>query len=129
MFRLSALPPEIVLYILTYLPLQSLNSLRQTSKSWNQRFNENEPYIYRNAAYHHDFLPSTELSLEDAVKQCGKIVEGVTTWLALCNVFAVVVSKQRLTTCRSEVVHVRSKLVGTRLGMVQRACRRPRRCT
>lgn len=85
MFQLTAFPPEILLYILTYLPLPSLNALSRTSKQWNQYFIENEPYIYRNAAYHHSLISAPEVSLEDAIEQGGAIVAGVTSWYEFCK--------------------------------------------
>ena len=88
MFQLAAFPQEIILYILRYLPLPALSSLRQTSKAWNQQFTENEAYIYRNAAYLHDFIMAPEESFQDAISAGGPTVEGVASWYILCNVHA-----------------------------------------
>lgn len=84
-FPLAALPPELLFDVLRYLPLQSLSALRRTSKAWNQRFVENESYIYRNAAYHHAFIPSTEWTLKEAIRKVGDIVAGVTSWSEFCE--------------------------------------------
>ena len=87
MFQLAAFPPEILLYVLKYLPLPALGSFKQTSKQWTQYFVDNEAYIYRNAAYLHSFISTPEESLQDAITTCGPTVEGVTSWYNLCTVF------------------------------------------
>lgn len=85
MFQLTALPPEILLYILTYLPLPALNALKRTSKEWHRYFVENEPYIYRNAAYYHGFIPAPESTLVDAIERSGHSMGTVTSWSELCK--------------------------------------------
>ncbi|KDQ52898.1 hypothetical protein JAAARDRAFT_446095 [Jaapia argillacea MUCL 33604] len=61
---LNEFPTEIVLEILTYLPLPCLYSLQLTSTHWNNFILENESWIYHRVALLHRFVPSlsTELS-------------------------------------------------------------------
>ncbi|EKM53433.1 uncharacterized protein PHACADRAFT_197864 [Phanerochaete carnosa HHB-10118-sp] len=82
---LESLPPELLLCILKCLPLQSLSVLRQTSKQWNQRFVEHGPYIYRNAASHHGFISSPEMTLDQAIQQAKTAVKDVSTWVGFCR--------------------------------------------
>ncbi|GJE91392.1 F-box protein [Phanerochaete sordida] len=82
---LDTLPPELLFYTLEYLPLPSLSAVRQVSKQWNQRFIEHEPYIYRNAAFHHHFISSPEMTLEAAVEQARTVIRDVSSWTEFCR--------------------------------------------
>ena len=83
---LDTLPPELLFHILKYLPLKSLGALKQTSKQWNQRFAEHEPYVYRNVAFRHGFIPSTEMTLEEAVERARAAVKDISTWTEFCEI-------------------------------------------
>lgn len=63
----AEIPPEIVLTILSHLPLQSLHALRRLSHEWLSWFDANRSYIYQRAALKHNFIPSTNIALPNAV--------------------------------------------------------------
>lgn len=125
---LESLPPELLFYILKCLPLQSLSAIRQTSKQWNQRFVEHESYIYRNAAFHHGFISSSEMTLDQAIEQAKTAVKDVSTWVGFCEAHIVYSKQGSLTVHRQTAVPDREELARARYCVVQRTCRRPRRC-
>ncbi|KAI0821360.1 hypothetical protein BC629DRAFT_1460351 [Irpex lacteus] len=63
----AEVPPEIVLTILSHLPLQSLHALRRLSHEWLSWVDANRSYIYQRAALKHNFIPSTDIALPNAV--------------------------------------------------------------
>lgn len=47
---LLVLPPELVLEIITHLPLSSVPALRRTSREWSELIKENEEGVFRRMA-------------------------------------------------------------------------------
>ncbi|KAH6911204.1 hypothetical protein BKA70DRAFT_1560335 [Coprinopsis sp. MPI-PUGE-AT-0042] len=58
MTRLTALPPELLLQILSYLPIPSISALQITSKGFHNLITENVETVYREAALVHRLTPS-----------------------------------------------------------------------
>ncbi|CAL1711315.1 unnamed protein product [Somion occarium] len=82
---LNSLPPELLLNILQYLPVQCLNGMMKLSREWRTFFTANEAAIYRNAALVHHFVPSIDISLEDAkCLYAGHLLENVGNWRSFC---------------------------------------------
>lgn len=55
---LGVLPPEIILTVLSFVPLRQLQRCRLVSKSWDHFIHLNESSIYHAAAILHDFVPA-----------------------------------------------------------------------
>lgn len=83
---ISDLAPELVLVILSYLPLPSLAKAHIVSKHWHEFLDAQESAIYRAAAILHKFIPPGHILLEEA-KLRGRSgwLESVTTWKELCK--------------------------------------------
>jgi hypothetical protein len=62
---MDVLPPELILKILSYLPIPSLSSFQLISRRHREIVCSNESYLYRNAALLHHFIPSRETTLAD----------------------------------------------------------------
>ena len=85
MAALAALPTELLLRVLVFLPLQSLRSLRLTSRGWNIFFLENESSIYHNAAVLHNFIDSLDTLLPDAkATRPLKFLQDAPDWYQYC---------------------------------------------
>ncbi|KAF8797521.1 hypothetical protein BYT27DRAFT_7344147 [Phlegmacium glaucopus] len=75
------LPTELTLYILSYLPFDSLSRLKAVCKSWNEFSNLQESTIYRNAACLHAYIPCPRTMLKDLGSLYSqRALEGVKTW-------------------------------------------------
>ncbi|GBE81288.1 hypothetical protein SCP_0310150 [Sparassis crispa] len=86
MSQLEVLPTELVLNILSYLPLQSLFSLQLTSHFWLSFIQANESTVYRQAALVHNYSASADASLPDAkATHLGDFVVDVHTWKLYCQ--------------------------------------------
>lgn len=85
---LSRLPPEIVLYLLSYLPISSLSQLYSVSRTWNTFLLHHEATIYHRAAFLHGFIDGDSASLE-SVKSSNKyserVLADVDSWKKLCT--------------------------------------------
>ena len=83
-------PPEIVLTILSYLPLQSLHALRRLNHEWLSWFDLNQSYIYQHAALKHNFIYSEDISLQNAVLTSKHLLPNdtpVDEWRAFCKLW------------------------------------------
>lgn len=79
------LPPELLLEIIAYLPIQSLHSLQLVSCPWNNFIRENDEYLYHNAAVHHSIVPSMKFPFSDLPKLfSSRSLLGCTNWKTLC---------------------------------------------
>ncbi|KZT05451.1 uncharacterized protein LAESUDRAFT_743961 [Laetiporus sulphureus 93-53] len=65
MTRPEALPVELLLNIVQYLPLQAIYQLRLVSKFWSSLIAENESTVYRRAAVMHNYASSTDSTPSD----------------------------------------------------------------
>ncbi|CDO77035.1 hypothetical protein BN946_scf184403.g10 [Trametes cinnabarina] len=82
----DSLPIELVLRILSYLPVQSLRSVRLTARRWNQFFVANESTIYHHAAFLHDFVDSLGILLPEARQsRYLKFLKDVPDWYTYCK--------------------------------------------
>lgn len=83
---LENLPPELVLRILSYLPVQALRALRLTSRGWNIFFLKNESTIYHHAALLHRFIDSIHTLLSEA-KEAHPLafLQDVPDWYEYCE--------------------------------------------
>ncbi|KAJ8076109.1 hypothetical protein PM082_022094 [Marasmius tenuissimus] len=61
---LNDLPVETALSVLAYLPIPSIHALQLVSKAIDQLVKTNESTIYRFAAVVHDFIPSSNVELD-----------------------------------------------------------------
>jgi F-box associated protein len=85
---LHALPVELSLAVLSYLPLSILCSLHTVSRKWLNFFFQNQSTIFRNAAILHGYTHSTNLVLEDALStHKGDPWEGATDWKDFCKFY------------------------------------------
>lgn len=84
--ELNEFPPEILLTILQYLPLQSLRAMMLLSRDWRNFISSNSPLIYRNAAFLHRFISNPAVSLVEAkVAHSPTVVNGVDDWYTFCE--------------------------------------------
>jgi len=84
---LNSLPPEIVLYIFSYLPLSSLSQLPCLSRPWNTFLLQHEATVYRRAAFLHGFIDDDSVSLESmksSNKYSERVLADVDSWKKLC---------------------------------------------
>jgi len=85
---LNSLPPEIVLYIFSYLPLSSLSQLSCLSRPWNTFLLQHEATVYRRAAFLHGFIDDDSVSLESmksSNKYSERVLADVDSWKKLCT--------------------------------------------
>ena len=84
--ELNNFPPELLLTILQYLPLQSLRAMMLLSQDWQSFISSNKPIIYRNAAFLHCFIQNSTASLADAkIAYSPSVVNGVDDWYTFCE--------------------------------------------
>ncbi|KAJ3496321.1 hypothetical protein NLJ89_g10502 [Agrocybe chaxingu] len=84
----TALPPEIVLQILSYLPVSSCSALSATSHTWNVFFAENEMVIYREAAFLHGFADRRTALPDPTVlgeRYSYRVLQPGMSWKSLCK--------------------------------------------
>ncbi|KAJ3508246.1 hypothetical protein NLJ89_g5857 [Agrocybe chaxingu] len=86
---LDPLPAELVLHVLSFLPLSSLASIRSTSREWQEFFIAHEAVIYNKAAFFHGFTDQRTPILDiDAVKwdySYRVVPEDELDWVELCK--------------------------------------------
>lgn len=89
---IDALPPEILIRILSYLPLQAINSFNLVSKFCHDVVSTNDNAIYQTAATFHDFIESPKQQvrlplLTEVVNRPDAIgwLDNVTSWKELCR--------------------------------------------
>ena len=85
MLMLEALPLELLLRVLAYLPLQYLRSLRLTSRAWNAFFLANESSIYHQAALLHNFADSMRTLPEAKEAHPLDFLQDVPDWYQYCE--------------------------------------------
>ena len=61
---LTELPPEIIIVILSFLPVSSLCAVLRLNKKWFLFIDENQNTIYRDAAYLESYMPDPATLLE-----------------------------------------------------------------
>jgi hypothetical protein len=61
---LTELPPEIIIIILSFLPVSSLCAILQLNKNWFLFIDENQNTRYRDAAYLEGYMPDPATLLE-----------------------------------------------------------------
>ncbi|KAH9026254.1 hypothetical protein EDB83DRAFT_2425514, partial [Lactarius deliciosus] len=83
---LYGLPAEVMLNVLSYLPIPSLLSLPVLSRQWLDFFTANQSTIFRSAALLHEYIqPKTSL-LEDALSvNTGRPWAGSKSWKDFCK--------------------------------------------
>ncbi|KAH9017136.1 hypothetical protein EDB83DRAFT_192914 [Lactarius deliciosus] len=83
---LYGLPAEVMLNVLSYLPIPSLLSLPVLSRQWLDFFTANQSTIFRSAALLHEYIqPKTSL-LEDALSvNTGRPWAGSKSWKDFCR--------------------------------------------
>lgn len=81
---LGVLPPEIILSILCYLPIQQLQRLCRVSKPWRCFMKTNKENIFHAAAILHGFIPSRTKTIDSAPVP-KKWSEDIHTWSELCT--------------------------------------------
>ncbi|KAI0653989.1 hypothetical protein C8Q70DRAFT_548859 [Cubamyces menziesii] len=83
---IGTLPPELVLRILSYLPLQSLGNVRLVSRSWNEFCVTNQCTIYHEAAVLHKFVSCIEMPLTEARETYAKgSLKDASDWYEYCR--------------------------------------------
>ena len=82
---LNIIATELVIFILSYLPVNSLSRLQLVCKSWSDFFTLHESTIYRNAACLHTYIPCPTTMLNElSTLYSQKALEDVKTWKDLC---------------------------------------------
>ena len=83
---LDILPNEVILIVLSHLPLPSLLSLHVLSHRWLHFFDRNQSAIFHSAALLHDLIQPGTLLLEDALStKTGSPWTGSTSWKDFCK--------------------------------------------
>src|ERR1700724_4477321 len=79
------LPTNIVLEILTYLPLNTIASLALVSRWLHSLINSNENPIYHRASFLHGYIPSYTTSLQKAHSMYSRRSIGpISNWKNFC---------------------------------------------
>jgi hypothetical protein len=81
------LSPELILCVLEYVPIPTLTTLDQVSKSWQGFMREHESSLYRHLAFLHGYTRSEYDSLEAAklrLRGGTDWLKDVHSWKALC---------------------------------------------
>ncbi|KAF8993352.1 hypothetical protein BDQ17DRAFT_1412993 [Cyathus striatus] len=85
---LTTLPAELILQILSYLPLKSISSIRQLNKAWEDFVNTNSSNVFRNASIVHGFVGRNDALLSDVLEEGvfrGRVARGVKGWEDWCR--------------------------------------------
>jgi len=81
------LSADIVLEIITYLPLNTIASLTLVSRRLHSLINNNENSIYHGAAFYHGYIPSCTTSLDKAHSMYSRRSMGpgpISNWKDFC---------------------------------------------
>jgi hypothetical protein len=91
---LTELPPEIIIIILSFLPVSSLGVILRLNKKWFLFIDENQNTIYRDAAYLEGYVPGPGTLLEglgpreDGIERQGlysrRVTDGLEGWKDFC---------------------------------------------
>lgn len=91
MANLSDLPPELVLRMLSFLPIPSLHAMQVLSRLWNGFFHTHERLIYLRAACYHRFISNTNVPLSEARSVYpGCVKKEVDSWRSLCELYTAI---------------------------------------
>ncbi|KIM47186.1 hypothetical protein M413DRAFT_440688 [Hebeloma cylindrosporum] len=92
---LTDLLPEILILILSFLPVSSLGSILRLNKKWFMFIDENQNTIYRDAAYLEGYVPDpatllegigpTEAGMERRALYSRRVTDGLEGWKDLCR--------------------------------------------
>lgn len=85
------LPVELVIIVISYLPLTSITRLQRVDRQWQQFLKQNQNAVYRNAAWREGWIPSPE-TLLDELDDPGqrsyyskRAMRGVLDWKDFCT--------------------------------------------
>jgi len=91
---LADLPPEIIIIILSFLPVSSIGVVLRLNKKWLLFIDENQNTIYRDAAYLEGYIPDPATLLEDIGPGEGgmetqalysrRVTDGMEGWKDFC---------------------------------------------
>ena len=110
---LSSLPPDITLYLLSFLSLTDVVKLHALSRDFSDFLAANEATIYHQLAILHHFT-APGVALEDAVEReqaVGGLLDGVTTWKQLCTFMVTPTMPRKLIYLRSTLGDPTASLV------------------
>lgn len=79
---ISNLPTELILQVLSYVPIETLNSLRLVCHQLKAILEAQEASIYRNAAVFHGFVPSSDVDYSNIYSR--RSLFGVDSWKSFC---------------------------------------------
>ncbi|KAH9038564.1 hypothetical protein EDB85DRAFT_2141791 [Lactarius pseudohatsudake] len=83
---LYGLPAEVMLNVLSHLPIPSLLSLPILSRHWLDFFTANRSVIFHGAALYHEYIKPGSMLLEDALSvNTGRPWTGSTSWKDFCR--------------------------------------------
>jgi hypothetical protein len=83
---MDELPVELILKILSYLPIPSLSSFQLTSRRYHTVVCTNESYLYHNAALQHRFIQSEEATLAGVKPSIPRRLQGhINGWKSYCQ--------------------------------------------
>jgi hypothetical protein len=84
---LQFLPPEGILEILSYLPVQTLRTLQLISRDWEIFIKTNQASIYKKASLLHGFLPSSDFASVSDLQSIypTRSLTGVDNWRDFCH--------------------------------------------
>ncbi|KAI0629050.1 hypothetical protein C8Q77DRAFT_1015195, partial [Trametes polyzona] len=86
MSSMEILPTELILRILSFLPLQSLRSVRLTARRWNDFIAANESTVYHHAALLHNFVDDFQTLLPEAREAHHlQFLRDVPDWYQYCG--------------------------------------------
>jgi len=90
---MEQLPPELLLYILSYLPIRNIHTVQAVSTSFNTLIKENVNQVYRSAASLHQLAGGQALPQGDPISALKHItrhyfstwMDGVEDWKSFCE--------------------------------------------
>ena len=104
---MEQLPPELLLHILSYLPIRTIHAVQALSTAFNTVIHENANQVYRSAALLHQFVGGQMLKgnfvcdLKHATRHCFSTwMDDVEDWRSFCEYLVHWVVPQSLTYLR-----------------------------
>ena len=83
---LTDLPPELVLNVLSHLPIPSIHSVMLGSRFWHQFILTHEWTVYHHAACYHRYVSSVDIPLSEAkALYNGRAIDSVESWREFCT--------------------------------------------
>src|SRR5260221_13437433 len=113
---LNSLPPEIVLQILSYLPISSLANIYSLSQAWNTFLLHHENLVYRHAACFHGIIHDDDAALDTAIlrqKYSQRTLRNVDSWKELCMILHLSSQQSSLTSTGQARLASASAMHGT----------------